>query len=154
MCGQSYLTLCDIMNCSLLGSSTHGISQARRLERVAISFSRGSSQLRDRNHFLCIGRWILSHWVTWEAHLLERERLFYICKTTQEMFIENLSRYFREELQQRIWGKACFPHPPRPHGILLSYNFTDIKDSSAPKWYHSQYWEISFYYFPYGSCLY
>ena len=39
-------TLCDPMDCSLPGSSVHGISQARILEWVAISFSRGSSQLR------------------------------------------------------------------------------------------------------------
>ena len=36
-------TLCKPMNCSLSGSSVHGILQARILERVAISFSRGSS---------------------------------------------------------------------------------------------------------------
>ena len=36
------------MNCNLLGSSVHGISQARILEWVVISFSKGSSQLRDR----------------------------------------------------------------------------------------------------------
>ena len=30
-------TLCDLMDCSLLGSSVHGISQARILEWVAIS---------------------------------------------------------------------------------------------------------------------
>ena len=40
-------TLCDPMNCSLSGSSVHGIFQARILECVAISFSRGSSQPRD-----------------------------------------------------------------------------------------------------------
>ena len=34
--------LCDPMDCSLPGSSVHGISQARILEWVAISFSRGS----------------------------------------------------------------------------------------------------------------
>ena len=44
---QSCLTLCDPMHCSLPGSSIHGIFQARRLETVAISFSRGSSRLRD-----------------------------------------------------------------------------------------------------------
>ena len=44
---QPCSTLCDPMNCSLLGSSVHGILQERILERVAISFSRGSSQLRD-----------------------------------------------------------------------------------------------------------
>ena len=35
--------LCDLMDCSLPHSSVHGIFQARVLERVAISFSRGSS---------------------------------------------------------------------------------------------------------------
>ena len=44
---QSCLTLCDPMDCSLPGSSFHGILQARVLEWVAISFSRGSSQPRD-----------------------------------------------------------------------------------------------------------
>ena len=38
------LTLHDPMDYSLLGSSVHGIFQARILEWVAISFSRGSSQ--------------------------------------------------------------------------------------------------------------
>ena len=40
---QSCLTLCDPMDCSLPGSPVHGIFQARVLEWVAISFSRGSS---------------------------------------------------------------------------------------------------------------
>ena len=39
-------TLCDPMDCSQPGSSVHGFLQARRLEWVAIPFSRGSSQLR------------------------------------------------------------------------------------------------------------
>ena len=45
---QSCLTLCDPMDCSPLGSSVHGILQARILERVVIPFSRGSSQPRDQ----------------------------------------------------------------------------------------------------------
>ena len=40
---QSCLTLCDPMDSSLPGSSVHGITQARILEWVAISSSRGSS---------------------------------------------------------------------------------------------------------------
>ena len=40
---QSCLTLCDPMDCSLQGPSVHGTFQARVLEWVAISFSRGSS---------------------------------------------------------------------------------------------------------------
>ena len=42
------LTLCDPMDCSLPGSSVHGIFQARILEWIAICFSRGSSQPRDQ----------------------------------------------------------------------------------------------------------
>ena len=45
---QSCSTLCDPMDCSPLGSSAHGILQARILEWVAIPFSRGSSQPRDQ----------------------------------------------------------------------------------------------------------
>ena len=42
------LTQCDAMDCSLSGSSVHGILQARILVWTAISFSRGSSQARDQ----------------------------------------------------------------------------------------------------------
>ena len=45
---QSCPTLCDPIDCSLLGYSNHGVFQARILEWVAISFSRGSSLPRDR----------------------------------------------------------------------------------------------------------
>ena len=44
---QSYPTLCDPVDCSLEGSSLHGMLQARILEWVAIPFSRRSSQLRS-----------------------------------------------------------------------------------------------------------
>ena len=59
---QSCPTLCHPMDCSLPGSSTHGILQARLLKWVAISYSRGSSQYRDRTQVSCdscIDRWIL-----------------------------------------------------------------------------------------------
>ena len=52
---QSCPTLCDSVDCSLSGSSVHGILQARILEWVAISFSRGSSQPRDRTQVSRIG---------------------------------------------------------------------------------------------------
>ena len=45
---QSCPALCDPMDCNLPGSSVHGIFQARILEWVTISFSRGSSQPKDR----------------------------------------------------------------------------------------------------------
>ena len=51
-CAQSYLALCDPADGSLPGSSVHGILQARTLERVAISFSRGSNP-----SLLCLLHW-------------------------------------------------------------------------------------------------
>ena len=69
---QWYLTLCNPMNCSLPGSSVHGMFQARILEWVAISSSRGTSQPRDQTHISCIsciGKWILYHWAIWKAHI-------------------------------------------------------------------------------------
>ena len=61
---QSCLTLCDPMDCSPPGSSVHGILQARILEWVAISSSRGSSQPRVPTCISCIGRQMLYHWAT------------------------------------------------------------------------------------------
>ena len=51
---QSCPTLCDTIDCSLLGSSVRGIFQARILEWIAISFSRGCFQPRDRTHLSCL----------------------------------------------------------------------------------------------------
>ena len=67
---RSVQLFCNSIDCSLPGSSVHRIFQARILEWVAVSFSRGSSQPRDRtlvSHVSCIGRWDLYHCVTWEA---------------------------------------------------------------------------------------
>ena len=64
---QSCLTFCNPMDCSPPVSSVRVISQARILEWVVISFSRGSSGPRDWTHVSCIGRQILYHWGTREA---------------------------------------------------------------------------------------
>ena len=44
---QLCLNFCDPMDCSLPGFSVYGILQARVLEWVAISLSRGSSRLKN-----------------------------------------------------------------------------------------------------------
>ena len=67
MTSQSCPTLCNTMNCSLPRSSVHGNFQARILEWLAISSSKGSSQLRDQtwdSFVSCIGRWVLYHWAS------------------------------------------------------------------------------------------
>ena len=61
--------LCDPMDGSLPGSAAHGIFQARILEWAAISFSRGSSQPRDRTQVSCIAHRRFTVWATRETRL-------------------------------------------------------------------------------------
>ena len=60
---QLCLTLYDSLDCSPPGCSLHGIFQTRKLEWVAISYSRGSSLPRDRTCVSCIAGSLL-HWLT------------------------------------------------------------------------------------------
>ena len=55
------------MDCSTPVSSAHWISQARILEWVSISSSRGSFWPRDGTHISHTGRWVLYHWATREV---------------------------------------------------------------------------------------
>ena len=59
-----YLTLWDPIDYSFPGSSVHGHLQARILEWVAISSSRGSSQLRDQTWISCIAGGFFTIWAT------------------------------------------------------------------------------------------
>ena len=63
-------TLCDPMDCSLPGSSTRGILQARVLEWVAVSFSRRSSQPRDQTWVSLIAGRHFTIWATREVDSL------------------------------------------------------------------------------------
>ena len=47
-------TLCDPLDCSPQGSSVHGILQARILEPVDISYSKGLSQARHQTRVSCM----------------------------------------------------------------------------------------------------
>ena len=59
-------TLCNPVDCNLLGFSIHGILQARILEWIAISFSRGSSRPRDQTRVFHIGGRRFNLWATRE----------------------------------------------------------------------------------------
>ena len=59
--------LWDTTDCSLPGSSVHGTFQARILQWIAISFSRGSSWPRNRTGISCIASGFLTNWAIREA---------------------------------------------------------------------------------------
>ena len=78
---QLYLTLCNPIDCSPPGSSVYGIFQARIVEWVAMSSSKGSSWPKDPRllMFTCIGRQVLYHRATWEAWFDNMSLLKYKC---------------------------------------------------------------------------
>ena len=73
---QSCPTLCNPMDCSPPGFSVHGIFQARVLQWVAISFSRGSSWPRDWTQVSCIAGRFFTTWATREAPLWRTGQLY------------------------------------------------------------------------------
>ena len=79
---QSYPTFCDPMGASLPGSSVHGILQARLLEGVAISFSRGIFPTQGLNPDLHC-RQILYHL----SHQGSRQLLIILSKGTKDTFL-------------------------------------------------------------------
>ena len=74
------------MNCSLQGSSVHGIFQARVLEWVAISFSRVSSQARDSTGVSHISGRCFTVWATRLIPIEERREPGALWELSDENF--------------------------------------------------------------------
>ena len=99
--------------------------QARILERVAISFSWGSSQPRDRTHVSCIGRWVLYCWASREArqrgvtlakHDIQHThfvRLSLNCQKVKSMWRGESRKFYLEDIVNGLYlilwpGLHCF----------------------------------------------
>ena len=90
------LTLCNPMDCSLPGSSVHGILQARILECVAMPFSRGSSWPWGQTWIFYIAVRFFTIWATSEAQICWRCLKIYILKVIfirVLLFARNYSKY-------------------------------------------------------------
>ena len=74
---QSCPTLCNPIDCSLPGSSVHGIFQVLVLDWIAVSFSRGSSQPRDWTQVSRIVDRRFTIWATREVLIKGKELLLY-----------------------------------------------------------------------------
>ena len=114
---QSCPTLCNLMDYSPPGSSIHGISQARILEWVTISFSRESSQLRDWTHVSCNADRFFTLEPPWKPKnmfsLLKKKRQFIkVWLTYNNLYIFNVYRLMSLELSL-LWNyqrSLCHKH--------------------------------------------
>jgi len=88
------LSLCDPMGYSPPGSFVHGIFQARRLECVAISFSKGSSWLKNWTQISCTVGGFFTMWATREA-LVDIPKQFRIMKRFNMSFPDNFATWTR-----------------------------------------------------------
>ena len=84
---------CDPMDCSLPGSSVHGILQARVLEWAAISFPRGSSQPRDWTWVSRIAGRCFNLWATRETTVIYQIMQNYFSKCLRQ-FLIRLTRLY------------------------------------------------------------
>ena len=104
---KSCLT-CDCMDCSLPGSSVHGISQARILEWGAISFSRASSWPRDWTWVSCIvDRFFFFYQLSYEGSSVSEFKCFK--STNWFKWLQMISAVFDGILVQlKQWYCGCF----------------------------------------------
>ena len=83
---KSCLTLCNCMGCRPPGSSVHGISQARILEWVAMSFSRGSSLPRGQTQVSCTAGRIFTGWARREGIYIKINK----CNFNNNFYLHNM----------------------------------------------------------------
>ena len=95
---QSCPILWDPMDCSLSGSSVHGISQERKMDWAPISFSRSSSRSKDRTHVSCIS----SNWRADSLPLEPPGKPLYI-------LIPNINMYITHSHMHSHTQKCNFP---------------------------------------------
>ena len=115
------------MDCSLPGSSIHGIFQARVLEWVAISFSRGSSQPRDQTQVSHITGGRFTIWVTREALSQQRHLCFPRCLFSSVLLYipqQSVSKSYKGVPIKYTWTPTshplhcCYPSPSPQHLLL------------------------------------
>ena len=95
-------------DCSLPGSSIHGIFQARVLEWAAIYFSRGSSQSRDRTWVFHIADRRFTIWSTREVHTRELWQ-----KTLQSSEVSHCCNFFWTLNQWNLYLREVPPSLPK-----------------------------------------
>ena len=107
----------DPMDCCLPDSSVHGILQVRILEWVAIPFSRGSSQPRDRTWVSCTAGRFFTIWATgkpmpWSSDMMLNQTRSLPSKVTMRAELKNKQKQFlrkNQEIKNYLVVRNCIP---------------------------------------------
>ena len=102
---QSCPTLCNPMECSPPGSSVHGILQARILEGVVMSSSRGSSQPRDWTQVSCTADRFFTIWATILMNV-KWDLILILIWNSQQLVILSLFSYACWAFVYLLWIKG------------------------------------------------
>ena len=113
---QSSLNLCNPMDCSLPGSSVHGLLKARILEWVAVPFSKGSSWPRDWTQVSCIVSRCFTIWTTREAHQCKRRRF--------SLWVEKILGDKQQQARKRVKASDTFHY--HSHANIQSLFFKSL----------------------------
>ena len=128
-------TLCYPMDCSLSGSSVHGIFQARLLEWIAISFSRGSSQPRNWTQVSHTAGRFFTVWATRQAHLI-------ICWWTLRLL--PCLGYCSVQFSHSVVSDSLWPHESQHAKPPCQITFTSGFPSSTALVASFKFWYIVF----------
>ena len=147
--------LCDPLDCTLPGSSVHGILQARILEWVAMPSSRGSSPPRDQTHvsyISCIGRQVLYH----KRHLgspkiKDRRTYLFLAPNSKDSCIPSvLCCSDSSTVHSFCWEKKYFLDfvlSGRVYNIIEKYFDPSVSPPFHYRWHHlAEAWLKSFFY--------
>ena len=126
-------TLESPMDCSLPGSSIYGIFQARVLEWAAISFSRGSSQPRNRTRVSCIVGRRFTVWPTkWNKQV-----------TKWQIFYDSTYRGTKEQSDSQRQVAEWWLPGKWEMGSLMGSLEVDSDDGCITKWMHlKSHWTV------------
>ena len=144
---QSCLTLCDSMDCNLPGSSIHGIFQARVLEWVAISSSRGSSQPRDWTQVSCIGGRHFAVWATRDVQIFEMSAAAVAANTYKTGMGRSahgeINKEFPPECLSHFWPSLLFYNEDFPQqGIWVPRRFIPNSKNGCYWYFIVQYQKL------------
>ena len=121
---------------SLPGTSIRGILQARILEWVAISFSRGSSQPRDRTRVSCNAGRHFTLWATKEAHpvLCNAKNVPSWVQARSQQQGSHLNPYFSPVSRTKSWEMTDFHSNQNFTNVAKEYLGYHRMDSSLNNW--------------------